>query len=295
MSLSVLTASPGDLLATHFSREKRMFCISKTVFPLNFCDYSLSSPFLSQLKLTQTPFLHHFFSNLQERVWVFSVSLHFPCFESTFLVSISILGSLWFCQCHTHSRVSFILVIVHCLRVSVFDFVTDVCMMSGVCALFHDSGYVIHIMFLVFYHIICHLNPCNTQWPLDSEVLMFISIIACLFHLLCPCCLWLLVSNLNFFFFLSEISLFHILIPESNQTDVCALWYCIWLFAMWLVYCRWLVVLLKAKTLCPVINQLRLLNGLDYHLNHLKTPIVRGLELLLTHTSTQASLTGLLL
>ena len=34
-----------------------------------------------------------------------------------------------------------------------------------------------------------------------------------------------------------------------------------------------------------MINQLRLLNRLDYHLNHLKTPIVRGLELLLTHYS----------
>ena len=166
-------------------------------------------------------------------------------------------------------------------------------MLSGVCALFHDSGYFIHIMFMVFYHIIRHLNPCNAQWPLDSEVLMLISIIACLFPLSCPCCLWLLVSNLIFFF--SEISLFHILIPESNQTDVCALWYCFWLFAVWLVSCRWLIVLLKAKTLCPMINQIWLLNGLNYHLNHLKTQIMRGLEPLLTHTSTQASLTWLLL
>ena len=85
-----------------------------------------------------------------------------------------------FVKCHTHSRVCFILVIVHCLRVSVSDFITDVCILSAVCALFHDSGYFIHIMFMVFYHIICHLNPCNAQWPLDSEVLMFISIIACL-------------------------------------------------------------------------------------------------------------------
>ena len=47
-------------LATCFSREKCLFCISKTVFktfsvfPSTFCDCSLSSPFLSQLKLTQT-------------------------------------------------------------------------------------------------------------------------------------------------------------------------------------------------------------------------------------------------
>ena len=65
-SLSVLAASPGDLLATHFSREKRVFCISKivfktfSIFPSNFCDYSLSSIFLSQLKLTQTFLKLHF-------------------------------------------------------------------------------------------------------------------------------------------------------------------------------------------------------------------------------------------
>ena len=47
-------------LATCFNREKRVFCVSKTVFknflifPSTFCDCSLSSLFLSQLKLTQT-------------------------------------------------------------------------------------------------------------------------------------------------------------------------------------------------------------------------------------------------
>ena len=99
-------------------------------------------------------------------------------------------------KCHACSRVCFILVIVHCLRVSVFDFITSAYMKSGVSALFHDSGCFIHIMFMVFCHIICHLNPCNAQCPLDSELLMFISIFDCLFHLLCPCCLWLLVFNL---------------------------------------------------------------------------------------------------
>ena len=58
LSLSVLVARPGNLLATHFSREKHVFCISKivfktfSVFSSNFSDYSLSSPFLSLLKLT---------------------------------------------------------------------------------------------------------------------------------------------------------------------------------------------------------------------------------------------------
>ena len=60
VTLSVLTAWPSDLLATCFSHEKRMFCVSKTVFktfsifPSTFCDCLLSSPFLSQLILTQT-------------------------------------------------------------------------------------------------------------------------------------------------------------------------------------------------------------------------------------------------
>ena len=74
VSLSVLVASSGDLLATHFNCEKRVFCISKTVFrtfsifPSNFCEYSLSSPFLSQLKLTQT-FLKLHFCILSSRIF----------------------------------------------------------------------------------------------------------------------------------------------------------------------------------------------------------------------------------
>ena len=46
-----------------------------------------------------------------------------------------------------------------------FDFITSVYMKSKVCALFHDSSCFIHIMFMVFCHIICHLNPCNVQCP----------------------------------------------------------------------------------------------------------------------------------
>ena len=60
-SLSVLATCLGDLLATCVGSEKRVFCISKTVFktfsvffPLNFCDCSLSSQFLSQLSPSQT-------------------------------------------------------------------------------------------------------------------------------------------------------------------------------------------------------------------------------------------------
>ena len=85
LSLSVLVASPGNLLATHFSRKKRVFCILKTVFktfsvfPSNFYDYSLSSPFLFQLKLTQTLLKLHFCiisSQIFKKMYGFSLS-HF--------------------------------------------------------------------------------------------------------------------------------------------------------------------------------------------------------------------------
>ena len=93
LSLNVLAACPGDLLVTCFSHKKRVFCVSKTafktfsVFPSNFCD-CLSSPFLSQLNLTQT--LHVTLLKLhfciipspifKKKVWVFSISLNFFIF-----------------------------------------------------------------------------------------------------------------------------------------------------------------------------------------------------------------------
>ena len=136
LTLSVLAACPGDLLATRFSHKKRVFCVSKTVFktfsvfPSTFCDCSLSSPFLSQLKLTQTLLKLHFciISSpiFKKKVWVFSVSLHFPCFKYAFLDSVSVLLPLCFEKYHARSRVCFILVSVHWLRVSVFDFITGV-------------------------------------------------------------------------------------------------------------------------------------------------------------------------
>ena len=106
LTLSVLAACPGNLLATCFSREKRVFCVSKTV-SLNFFSFSLDFLWLftvfhiSLLTKTdpntpQTPFLHHFFSIFKKKIWVFSVSLHFPCFEYAFLVSVSVLLSLCF-------------------------------------------------------------------------------------------------------------------------------------------------------------------------------------------------------
>ena len=98
LSLSVLAACPGDLLVTCFSREKHVFCISKTVFktfsvfPSNFYDYSLSSPFFSQLNLTQTLRVTHLNLHFciipspifKKQLWVFSISLDFLMFWEQF-------------------------------------------------------------------------------------------------------------------------------------------------------------------------------------------------------------------
>ena len=104
---SVLTAWPGDLLTTCFSHEKRVFCVSKTVFktfsvfPSTFCDCSLSSPFLSQLILTQTLrvtfYKLHFCtfspSNLQEK----GMGSHFLTSYLVFWTSFSWIFVLMFC------------------------------------------------------------------------------------------------------------------------------------------------------------------------------------------------------
>ena len=74
---------------------------------------------------------------------------------------MSVLGSLCFCQMSWSFKGLFYLDDCSLFESKCFTSITDVCMLSGVCALFHDSGYFIHIMFMVFYHIICHLNPCN--------------------------------------------------------------------------------------------------------------------------------------
>ena len=95
LSLSVLAACPGDLLATHFSLKKHMFCVSKTI-SLNFFSFSLDFlwlftvfpiSFLTETNpnTPQTPFLHHFFSNLQEKGMGFlcltSFSMFWVCFS----------------------------------------------------------------------------------------------------------------------------------------------------------------------------------------------------------------------
>ena len=94
-------------LATCFSREKCVFCVSKTdfktfsVFSSTFCDHSLSSPFLSQLKLTQTLcvtlYKLHFctFSppNLQEK----GMGSHFLTSYLVFWTSFSWIFVLMFC------------------------------------------------------------------------------------------------------------------------------------------------------------------------------------------------------
>ena len=64
-------------LGTCFNREKCVFCISKTVFKTFsvfpsiflwlFTIFPISFSIETDLNTPQTPFLHHFFSNLQEK------------------------------------------------------------------------------------------------------------------------------------------------------------------------------------------------------------------------------------
>ena len=150
---------------------------------------------------------------------------------------------------HVRMRVCFYL--GECSLIESYCFWLYYCCLYEVCALCSVSWMCcfIHIMFLVF----CTL----------FVIWVFVMLIAYLIlsdYCLSSCSIAystyyvsvaydFLVLTWFLFLWLSEISLFHILIPESNQTDVCTLWYCIWFFAVCLFSCRWLVVTLKAKTL----------------------------------------------
>ena len=74
---------------------QRQFLKTFSVFPSNFCDCSLSSPFLSQLKLTRTLLKLHFFiitsQDLQEK------GMGFLCL--TWFFMFRVLFS-WFLSCH---------------------------------------------------------------------------------------------------------------------------------------------------------------------------------------------------
>ena len=162
---------------------------------------------------------------------------------------MSVLLPLCFLKYHARSRVCFILVSVNWLKVSVFDFITGAYMKFVVCALFHDcvvsfisclwyfvTLFVIWILVMLSAHLILSYY-CSSSYLIAYST-YYVRVAYDFLSLT-----WFL------FLWLSEISLSHILIPESNQIDVCTLWYCIWLFVVWLFSCRWLVVLLKAKTL----------------------------------------------
>ena len=119
-------------LATYLSREKRVFCFLKTVFKIVFQFFPrifVTVHCLPHFSLSNTSCLTsksiHFciISSpiFKKKVWVFSVSLHFSCFECAFLDSVSVLLPLCFEKYHVRIRVCFILVSVLWLRVSVFD------------------------------------------------------------------------------------------------------------------------------------------------------------------------------
>ena len=95
LSLSVLAACPGDLLATHPSRKKCVFgknwvrFETFSVFPRTFYDYSLSLSIESHPNTPchslQTPLLHLFNSkSSRKKVWALILSPHTSYFELHF-------------------------------------------------------------------------------------------------------------------------------------------------------------------------------------------------------------------
>ena len=145
---------------------------------------------------------------------------------------MSVLLPLCFEKYHVRSRVCFILVSVHWLRVSVFDFIIGVYMKFVVYALFHDSVvsfisclwysvtlFVIWILVMLSAHLILSYY-CSSSYLIAYST-YYVHVAYDFLSLT-----WFL------FLWLSEISLFNILIPKSNQSNVCTLWYCIWLFAV---------------------------------------------------------------
>ena len=90
-------------------------------------------------------------------------------------------------------------------------------------------------------------------------------------------------------------NLWFTLLLASNHVDIYLVWCYFWFFAVGLFSCRCLVDPLRVKTLLLTIQQPQLLKGLNSHHSHLKTPMRRGLEPHLPHTSTQTSLTSQLL
>ena len=191
-----MAGDPGGLLATCFSCEKRVFCVSKAVFKSSRKRYGFS--------------LSHFIFHVLSVLFLILCVLLPLCFE----------------KYHACSRVCFILVSIHWLRVSVFDFIPSVYMKSVVCGLFHDSVvsfisclwsfvtlFVIWILVMLSAHLIL-----SYYWSSSYLIAYSTYYVRVAYDFL----------SLTWFLFLwlSEISL-HILIHESNQIDVCTLWYCI--------------------------------------------------------------------
>ena len=183
----------------------------------------------------------------KKKVWVFSVSLHFSCFECAFLDSVSVLLPLCFEKYHVRRRVCFILVSVLWLRVSVFDYITVVYMKSVLCALFHEcvASFISWFRYFVALFVIWVFVMLIAYLILSYYYSSSYSIAYSTYYV--SVAYDFLVLTWFLFLWLSEISLLHILIPESNKTDVCTLWYCIWFFVVCLFSCKWLLVPLKAK------------------------------------------------
>ena len=92
-------ARPGDLLATHFSRENHVFgknwvsFLTFLVFPRTFCDYSLSLNWISPNTLChslQPPLLHLFTSKSSRKRYGLLFSHLISCMLSFIFVSICV-------------------------------------------------------------------------------------------------------------------------------------------------------------------------------------------------------------
>ena len=131
----------------------------------------------------------------KKKVWVFSASLHFSCFECAFLDSVSVLLPLCFEKYHVHMRVCFILVSVLWLRVSVFyckliilllfiwSLCSVLCFMNVLLHSYHVFGILSH--YLSFESLWCLLPTwfwvitvhyhIRLPIPLNTSVLLMIS------------------------------------------------------------------------------------------------------------------------
>ena len=149
----------------HFSLSNTPFLTSKSI---HFC--IISSPiFKKNVGFSLSHFIFHVLSVLFLILWV--CCCHYALKNVMFVPGFTLSWWVFFDWELVFFTVNWL---YYCCLYEVYA----LCSVSWMCCF-------IHIMFLVFCHIICHLNPCDAQCLLDSKLLLFIIIFDCLFHLLC--------------------------------------------------------------------------------------------------------------